>query len=47
MSVDNYAELVAHVGHDIDVVTYSGENAAVECNDCALVLVDFDRELES
>jgi hypothetical protein len=44
MSVANYDELAAHHGHDIVVVIYGGDqNAAVECETCCEVLLDFDR----
>lgn len=42
MSVSNYEELAAHVGHAIECVTYGDANAAVECEDCGEVLLDFD-----
>lgn len=42
MAVNNYSELAYHVGHGVVVVTYHGVNAAVECEDCGVVLVDFD-----
>ncbi len=44
MSVSNYRELADHAGHAVAVVIYGGDaNAAVECEDCSVVLVDFDR----
>ena len=40
----SYDELASHVGHDIKVVIYGGDqNAAVECETCATVLLNFDR----
>ena len=44
MSVTNYEELKAHEGHKVAVVTYRGENVAIECEDCNEVLLDFDKE---
>lgn len=39
-----YRELIAHKGHNIVCVTYAGgENVAIECEDCGLVLIDADR----
>lgn len=43
MSVHNYSELNFHVGHDVVVVNYGLQNAAIECIDCGCVLLDFDR----
>jgi hypothetical protein len=44
MAVSSYQELAAHAGHRVVVVTYGdGDNAAVECEDCSEVLVNFDR----
>jgi hypothetical protein len=45
MSVSNYEELAYHAGHVIEVVTYGdGANAAIECETCGTVLLDFDRQ---
>lgn len=47
MSVSNFDELWAHVGHKIVCVQYGiapAQNVAVECEDCGCVLIDFDRE---
>lgn len=52
MSVNNFAELLAHAGHKVSVNTYTyGDkndpvNVAVECFDCQEVLVDYDKECE-
>jgi hypothetical protein len=51
MSVSNYKELGAHVGHEIQCVRYGKKtqgisNVAVECMDCNIVLIDFDKEDE-
>ena len=48
MSIDlenGYEELLSHRGHEVVVVTYGpeNENVAIECEDCATVLLDFDR----
>lgn len=38
-----HEELLAHVGHDIELVSYgSGGNVTIECIDCGTVLVDVD-----
>ncbi len=45
MAVSRWSELIAHVGHDFECVTYGDEdpvNVAVECTTCAEVIVDFD-----
>lgn len=44
MSVSTYSELVIHVGHLVEVVTYANENVAIECEDCGEVLLDFDAD---
>lgn len=42
--VELYADIMSHVGHDIEVVSYAdGENAAIECVECGAVLIDADR----
>ena len=50
MSVNNFAELVAHAGHSVSVNTYGDPsdpvNVAVECGDCQEVLLDYDQECE-
>jgi len=38
-----YEKLKEHTGHAIDCVTYGDENVAIECLDCNMVLIDFDR----
>ena len=44
MSINSFEELSEHVGHKIVVVTYGDPpiNAAVECETCNCVLMDFD-----
>ena len=46
MSVSNFKELLAHVGHNIECVTYGNNddivNVSLECVDCDEVLLDFD-----
>lgn len=52
MSVTNFKDLRAHLGHNIQCVGYSEQdpekhglyimNVAVECEDCNEVLMDFD-----
>lgn len=45
MAADNYEELMRHVGHDIEAVTYGQtDNVAIECNTCYEVLLDYDKE---
>lgn len=49
MSVNSFDELISHQTHDINVTAYgpiNGEllNAAIECNDCSEILIDFDRD---
>ena len=44
MSASSYSDLAEHAGHEIEVVVYGGnQNAAVQCETCATVLLDFDR----
>jgi hypothetical protein len=45
MSVQNYADLVAHLGHSLAVYRYYTENVAIECETCLEVLLDFDNEV--
>jgi hypothetical protein len=49
MSATTYEELLRHVGHDIETITYgSVENVAIECNTCYEVLMDYDNpEMEN
>lgn len=46
MSVNSYDELINHMGHNIQCVSYGDwrnpDNVAVECHDCHVVIVDFD-----
>lgn len=45
MAATNYKELAAHAGHEVKIVIYGGDvNAAVECEDCFEVLMDYDNE---
>lgn len=44
MSVNRYADLLLHVGHEIECVAYGDDvNVAIECVDCGEVLLDFDQ----
>jgi hypothetical protein len=42
-----FQRLAAHVGHEVEVVTYGTLNVAIECLDCGEVIVDEDRYPES
>jgi hypothetical protein len=47
MSSHSFSDLMHHVGHEVEVVTYGREvpvNVAVECVECSEVLLDFDAE---
>ena len=51
MSVQTYKDLYMHIGHEIEVASYTDyadksipHNVAIECLDCSEVLLDFDRE---
>lgn len=48
MSVSNFKELLAHVGHNIECVTYGNDddivNVSLECVDCDEVLLDIDND---
>jgi hypothetical protein len=47
MSVQNYNDLVEHLGHNLTVALYgNGINATIECVDCYDILLDYDRERE-
>jgi hypothetical protein len=47
MAASEYNDLAQHVGHRIVVVVYGGDqNAAVECEDCSMVLLDYDNYAE-
>lgn len=46
MSAQSFADLVEHVGHEVEVVTYGLDapvNVAIECVECSTVLLDFDK----
>ncbi len=36
--------LLEHVGHAVGIVTYAGQNVALECNECNEVIYDKDYE---
>jgi hypothetical protein len=44
MGCHSFNDLIKHFGHRVFVVHYSGQNVAIECEDCHEVLLDFDRE---
>jgi hypothetical protein len=44
MAASNYDELVRHVGHFIECVTYPDGRVALECVMCAEVLYDLTHE---
>lgn len=47
MSAHTHADLAPHVGHTIECVSYAfGENIALECIDCNVVLLDFNEDDE-
>jgi hypothetical protein len=48
----SFADVLEHVGHHVVCVYYGPDkdhavNAAVECEDCGVVIVDFEREEEA
>lgn len=45
MSAADFKDLTTHIGHKIVVVTYGRptQNVAIECETCAEVLIDFDK----
>lgn len=44
VSAQSFEDLAAHVGHEVEIVTYGGDlNVAIECVECSEVLLDFDR----
>jgi len=46
MSANSFSDLMAHIGHDLECVTYENEgivyNVAIECLDCQEIVLDFD-----
>lgn len=46
MAVHDYKTLAEHSGHEIQCVLYGAPpvNAALECIDCGMVLLDFENE---
>jgi hypothetical protein len=45
MAAHSYSDIAEHLGHNLEVAIYGQEdNAAIECVDCYVVLVDFDKE---
>lgn len=49
MSAFDFKSLLAHVGHTIEVVTYTHNgiiyNVSAECMDCNEVLLDYDNPI--
>jgi len=48
MSVSTFKELLEHIGHKIECAYYGhskeeAENVAIECVDCHVVILDFNR----
>jgi hypothetical protein len=42
---DGFKDLMKHVGHDIECVTYGdNDNVAIECVTCDEILLDFDAD---
>ena len=41
--ITNYAEIMAHYGHKLEVANYADRNASIECVDCSQVLIDYDK----
>ena len=43
-----YEDLKAHIGHELECVGYGPEddpeNVAIECIDCGVVVIDFNRD---
>ncbi len=51
MGVSTYGELREHIGHNIVCVAYGNQgedplNVAIECEDCGLVILDFNKPEE-
>jgi len=40
----DYATLIKHAGHEVDIATYADINVSLECIDCYEVIIDFDKE---
>lgn len=45
LKLATYDDIARHFGHEIEVALYGNPavNAAIECIDCGLVLIDHDR----
>lgn len=41
--VSNYADLMRHLSHKLEVANYANRNAAIECVTCSEVLIDFEK----
>jgi hypothetical protein len=39
----DYADLMTHYGHSLEVANYGNVNAAIECVTCSEVLLDYER----
>ena len=47
MSTNTYEELMRHIGHEIETITYGNlDNVAIECVTCYEVLMDYDKPEE-
>ena len=40
---NNYADLMRHLSHKLEVANYANRNAAIECVTCSEVLIDFEK----
>ena len=48
MAVSSFDELIEHAEHNVVIATYGDPavNVAIECEDCFVVLLDFDADIE-
>jgi hypothetical protein len=45
--MSNYADLMTHLGHKIEVANYANQNVSIECVTCSDVLLDYEKEGEN
>ncbi len=42
--MSDYADLMTHLGHKIEIANYADQNVSIECVTCSDVLLDYERE---
>lgn len=46
MTVNSFKDLENHIGHETEIVKYGEVNVAIECVECGVVLVEYDKPTE-